>query len=149
MEETKRFSTAELMNGLLKSNSLDRYLKQHEPDMDLPAFHAYITDLCQKQGLVIGHVIEKSNIETSYGYQIFNGKRKPSRDMVLLLAFGFDGGVELAQTLLRMADASPLYPRMKRDAAILYCLHAHMSVVETQDVLFDLSLPLLGGKRHA
>ena len=54
MEKAESFSTADLMNGLLKTNSLDGYLQLHESDMDLPPFHAYITSLCQKYGETTG-----------------------------------------------------------------------------------------------
>ena len=47
--------------------------------------------------------------------------------------------------LLQVAQKSLLYPRLKRDAAILYCLNHHRDVLEMQSVLQSLGLTLLGG----
>ena len=51
-----------------------------------------------------------------------------------------------AQEMLRIARRSLLYPRIKRDAVIIYCLHNHLSLMDTQIILQDLELPLLGGR---
>ena len=51
-----------------------------------------------------------------------------------------------AQEMLKIARRSPLYPRIKRDTVIIYCLHNHVSLVDTQIILQDLELPLLGGR---
>ena len=51
-----------------------------------------------------------------------------------------------AQRLLQAAQKSSLYPRIKRDAAVLYCLNHRLSIIETQDMLHELGLGLLGGE---
>jgi hypothetical protein len=51
---------------------------------------------------------------------------------------------EQAQELLRRADKSLLYPRIKRDAAIIFCLSRGMDVIDTQSLLESLDLTLLG-----
>ena len=58
-------------------------------------------------------VIERSQIERTYGHQLFNGTRRPSRDKVLQLALGLGLSVDETQRLLRAAGKSPLYPRLK------------------------------------
>ena len=47
---------------------------------------------------------------------------------------------------MRIARRSLLYPHIKRDAVIIYCLHNHISLVDTQIILQDLELPPLGGR---
>lgn len=139
----KRTST--LFKLLFKTSNLDRFMKKNTGEMQLQSFSDYIKGLCRKQGEIPEHIIKKANIERSYGHQLFRGARKPSRDTVLLLAFGFDADVELAQELLRLAGMSALYPRVKRDAAIIYCLHKRLSIIDTQRVLQEMELPLIGG----
>lgn len=112
--------------------------------MQIPPFCVYITQLCKELGEVPEHIIRRANIERSYGHQIFRGSRNPSRDTVLQLAFGFGTGVEEAQELLKYAGKNALYPRVKRDAALIYCLRDHFTIVETQRVLHEMGLPLLG-----
>lgn len=90
-------------------------------------------------------VIKAASIDRTYGHQIFNGTRRPSRDKLLQLAFGFGLKVEETQRLLRLAEKNPLYPKIKRDAAILHSLAEGKSLMETQELLQSLELTILGG----
>ena len=91
-------------------------------------------------------LIRRANLEKSYGHQLFSGKRKPSRDTVLQLAFAMGADVASAQEMLKVARKSLLYPRIKRDTVIIYCLHNRVSLVDTEIILQDLGLPILGGR---
>ena len=93
-------------------------------------------------------MILRANLEKSYGHQLFNGKRNPSRDTVLQLAFALEADVAQAQEMLKIAQRSSLYPRIKRDAVLIYCLHHRISLIDTEIILEDLCLPLLGGKKN-
>ena len=114
-------------------------------DLHTPVFNEYIKELCYMTKQVPERVIKNASIERTYGHQLFNGTRKPSRDKVIQLAFGFGLDVEGTQHLLRIAQKSPLYPRIKRDAAILYCLNNHIDIAGVQNLLYNLELTLLGG----
>ncbi|MDD4780849.1 MAG: hypothetical protein PHT02_09685 [Tissierellia bacterium] len=142
--QINQIRTSTLFNRLLKSSNLEQFMKDNAYYMQLMSFSEYITELCKKQGQVPEHIIKRGNIERSYGHQLFKGTRKPSRDTVLQLAFGFDAGVETAQELLKHARMSSLYPRVKRDAAIIYCLHNHFTIVEVQSILYEMKLILIG-----
>ena len=89
-------------------------------------------------------MIRTSGIDRTYGHQLFSGLRQPSRDKVIQLAFGFSMSVDEAQELLKIAGKSPLYPKLRRDAAIMYCLNNGISFCDAQAVLQELSLPLIG-----
>lgn len=144
-EQTNQTRTSTLFRRLFKTSNLEQFMKKNVGEMQLQSFSEYITELCKKQGEVPEHIIKRANIERSFGHQLFRGARKPSRDTVLQLAFGFNADVDTAQELLKHSRMSALYPRVKRDAAIIYCLHNHFSIVETQSVLHEMELPLLGG----
>lgn len=143
-ENSPKISTSKFFRLLFKAPNLDQFIKNHAGEMQLPSFSEYITQLCKRQEAVAERIIKRANIERSFGHQIFKGSRNPSRDTVLQLAFGFQADVGMAQELLKYARMSALYPRMKRDAAILYCLHHRFTVMETQQVLHEMGLPLLG-----
>ncbi len=139
-----RNSTTTFFSRLLEATDLEQFIKSNEDEMHMPPFCEYITQLCKKQGKVPEHIIKRANIERSFGHQIFRGSRNPSRDTVLQLAFGFEADVDEAQELLKYAGKNALYPRVKRDAALIYCLHDHFTIVEAQRVLHEMGLPLLG-----
>lgn len=136
--------TSALYRRLIDAADLDSFIESCAEELELPPFHAYITGLCRERGLVPEQVIKKSGIERTYGHQLFNGTRRPSRDKAIQLAFGLELDLEGAQILLQIAGKNPLYPRIKRDAAILYCLHNRKDFQETQSVLYRLGLTLLG-----
>jgi len=140
--------TSTLFRLLLKTSNIKEFVSNHADNMQLPSFSEYIRGLCKDRGEVPERIIKRANIERSFGHQLFKGTKKPSRDSVLQLAFGFEADISTAQELLKHAGMSALYPRVKRDTAILYCLHKRFTIVETQNVLHDMNLPLIGGGRQ-
>jgi hypothetical protein len=147
-EKINRVRTSALFGLLFKTPDIKEFMEQNTGEMRLPSFSEYIAGLSAKRGEVPERIINRANIERSFGHQLFKGTRKPSRDTVLQLAFGFEADADTAQELLKHAGMSVLYPRVKRDAAIAYCLHHCFTIVETQNVLHDMKLPLIGGGKR-
>ena len=139
--------TEALWKRLMESSEISAYLTENETEFAMPAFSAFITALCRQRGEVAEHVIRRAGIERSFGHQLFSGKRKPSRDTALLLAFGFEADIDLTQTLLRLAQCPPLYPRDPRDSVIIYSLFHHHTVMQAQCLLVDIGLRPLGALR--
>jgi hypothetical protein len=138
--------TSAFLHKLSEAPDIEKFIESNAEEMQIPSFAAYITNICKKTGKVPEQVIKNSAIERTYGHQLFNGTRKPSRDKVIQLAFGFKMVLEETQKLLQIAQKSPLYPKIKRDAAIIYCMNNHKDIFETQSVLQSLGLTLLGGE---
>lgn len=139
-----KIGTSTLMKKLFKTARLQSFMKAYDNTFVKTTFHDYIKRLCSDKDLVCEHVINNCGIDRNYGHQLFSGLRQPSRDKVIQLAFGFSMNREETQELLKVAGKSTLYPKIKRDAAILYCLNNHVSFFDTQATLQELSLPLIG-----
>lgn len=148
METKSKISTSNLLAKLLKTANIEHFIRANDDIMQLPSFHIYITQKSKEIGLVPERVISRADIESSYGHQIFKGSRMPSRDKVIQLAFGFGFGLEETQTLLKIAQYSPLYPKIKREAVLIFCLEHKRGMIETQALLHELGLELLGGERE-
>ena len=146
MTEAKQISTDELLRLLFKERSLENILQRTESAYLHITFADYLSDWCRDHQEVPEQIIRRANLEKSYGHQLFSGKRKPSRDTVIQLAFALHANVAEAQEMLKITRKSLLYPRIKRDTVIIYCLHNHVSLVDTEIILHDLGLPILGGK---
>ena len=147
LADTPGISTGELWARLFKAPSIGSYLDEHS-GTTLPTFADYIVQLSEERGLKHEAVIAQAGLERSFGYRLFNGTRKPSRDTVLQLAFGLGLDCDAAQQLLKVAGASALHPKVKRDAVIAYCLHNRRKLMDAQELLYEYGLPLLGGARH-
>ena len=148
MDIGRRISTEELLALLFKERNLEQFLSKDDSAFLLPSFAEYITEWCRRNNEIPEQVILRADLAKSFGHQLFSGKRNPSRDTVLQLAFAMRASVTEAQTMLKIAQKSILYPRIKRDTVIIYCLHNHISLSDTEIILYDLGLPLLGGKNR-
>ena len=146
MPDDNRISTDELLTLLFKERNLEHFLQRNESAYLTASFSEYLNQWCRRHLDVPEQVIRRANLEKSYGHQLFSGKRNPSRDTVLQLAFAMEADLPQAQEMLRIARRSLLYPRIKRDAVLIYCLHNRISLLDAQIILQDLALPLLGGK---
>lgn len=101
----------------------------------------YLNELVAKKNLVIADVVKDSGLEKAYVYQIFDGKRKnPSRDKMIAIAFGMHLNEEGTQRMLKLAGHSELYPRVARDAAILFAIQRGMNIWDTDRALADNDL---------
>ena len=123
-----KVNTNTLMRRLFKAADLDAYIQGNDSDLQAPDFYTLLRSYCEQRKMLPAHVIEQSQIERTYGHQLFNGTRRPSRDKVIQLALGLGLCVDETQRLLRAAGKSPLYPRLKRDAVILYGIRKKLPV---------------------
>lgn len=141
---TRRFSTDELTNGIIRTRDFKRYISNHANSMEEITLTDYLAQLLEAKGMKRADVILKGNLDRTFGYQIFDGKKSPSRDKVLQLAIGF--GLDYQETceLLRVARKTSLYARLKREAVIIYCLSHRLSIMETQYMLTEAGLTILG-----
>ncbi len=146
MADEKQVSTDELLKLLFKERSLEQFLLRNESAYLNADFSDYLSNWCKSHQEIPEQLIRRANLEKSFGHQLFSGKRKPSRDTVIQLAFAMQASVAQAQEMLKVARKSVLYPRIKRDTVIIYCLHNRVSLLDTEIILENLGLPILGGR---
>ncbi len=95
----------------------------------------YLWQLLEQHGMMIPDLIVKTLLSKSFVYQVFSGKRNPGRDILLRIAFALHLTVEETQHLFLVGGKGALYPKVRRDAAIIYCLEQEMSLDEANDFL--------------
>lgn len=123
----------------------EQYVGCFGPEMP---FEAYIDQLCTQAGKKRWQVIHRAWIDRTYGYQLFNGTRRPSRDKVIQLAFGLELDLPRTQELLGAAEKNALDPRRKRDAVFIFCIGKGMNLAEAQVLLDRLGLAPLELQEH-
>lgn len=126
--------TDDLLNELKSTPDPDTYLDSLESVPLNLGYH--LSSLLDEKGVRRSDVIRRSALNETFGYQIFSGDRKPSRNKALQLAFGFPLNLEETQRLLKHAGVNELYPRNGRDAIIMFCIIHGKSLAETDDELF-------------
>lgn len=135
--------TEELLEHLLAAESPEAYLDEGLTiDRDLPD---YLHELLAEKGLKRSDVIKASGLNGTFVYDAFKGKTKLGRDNAVMLALGMGCSLLETQRLLRLDGVSELWPKVRRDAIIIWCVEHGRSRVETDDELYELGeKPLLG-----
>lgn len=96
--------TEDLLTRLLESKSPEEYLEQGETiDRELPD---YLYELLEARGLNRSRLSRISGINSTFLYNIFEGKTKPKRNNTLTLAFALECDLRQTQRLLRLAGVS-------------------------------------------
>lgn len=137
-------TTGTLLNRLKQHKDFQGFVRDNKPEFINVSLNNHLQELCKSRGLRPGQVISNAQIERTYGHQIFNGTRIPSRDKLIQIALGMGLTFDEAQDLLKKAGKGMLYVKVERDAACIFGFCRKMSVMEVQELLEDLNLPLLG-----
>ncbi|MBE0451911.1 MAG: XRE family transcriptional regulator [Clostridia bacterium] len=136
-------STEILKNRLLQSENIEDFIETHHKNLSANTFKDYIYALIEHKGLKISEALGMAQMSESYGYQLFNGKRQPSRDKVIQLALGL--GLSLSETnrLLKLSGKSELYVKEQRDAVFMFALNKKWSLFDVEELLLDRNLECL------
>lgn len=135
-----------MRNDLLKTKSIWAFLAKYKKYMLDLTLSEYLTLLLQQKELSRADVVRDSGLEKAYVYQIFDGKKRPSREKLIPIAFGLHLNVEETQRMLKLGGCSELYARKTRDAIILFAIQQGMDIAATDDLLYNNDLPTLLGQ---
>ena len=130
-------STEELVNELVKAKDVNSFELKNEQELHTVSLTEILEYYLTKYQKSKSETISDAGIDITYGYQIFDGRKKPRRDKLLQLAFGFPLTVDETNVLLRAGGMNSLYVRSRRDAICMYCLQQRKSVDDCNDMLFE------------
>lgn len=136
-------STEELLHELQKAEDVFKFTVVNEEEMEAVSLTEELERLLKKYQKRKKDVIKDAGMDTTYGYQIFDGRKNPRRDKLIQLAFGFPLTVEEANKVFRAAGVSDLYVRCKRDTICMYCLQQKMTVDECDELLYQAGEEML------
>lgn len=136
-------STDELLEALNNSTSIENFIQSEKEHLIDAPLHNYLNQLADEKNLKKSQVIHDAELNDIYGYQLFSGKRFPSRDKLLSLSFGMHLSLEETQQLLKYAGFSPLYAKNERDSILIWCINKKYSILQTNEVLYDHSFNTL------
>lgn len=138
--DDRKTTTEILAERLINSNDIDTFLDTHKTKIDAENFHDFLYRLIDSRGMKISECLKKSQINESYGYQLFNGKRQPSRTKVLQISLGIGLSLEETNRLLKLAEKSELYVKDQRDAVVMFALNKKWSLYDTEALLIERGL---------
>lgn len=126
--------TDELLDELLNSSNLKDFTDKH--CAQLPSLSELLQELLAKHHLVRAEVVRAAGINDTFGYQIFTGQRKASRNKVLQIVFAMGLDLREANHVLQAAGANELHCKNRRDAIIIFCLAHGYSLQATDEELY-------------
>ena len=119
-----------------ESNPL-KALKEVTPYMDLPPLADHLKVLFEARGFAEAEVFEWIALERTMGYRIMSGTRNPSRNVLLRIAFVLSLSLEETQYLLNVGGKAALYPRVRRDALLVYGIAHQLTMPRMDEILLE------------
>jgi hypothetical protein len=135
--------TEKLLQEITETKHIDELLQTYEDSVKGTDFKTYIHELMERAEMTISRMIIKASIGKSMAYQIFAGQRIPNRNLVLRMALILRLDLHETQRLLRLAMKGELYPKIRRDAVIIYCIQNKYTLIDANEMLENLGEALL------
>ena len=129
-------TTSKLFHKLRSRESGKAVLDQ---ERTAPTCAQVLRELLEQIALSVPEWIAAADISKSYAYQVLRGERIPGRDILLRTALALRLSLKEVQRLLAVGGCGALYPKIRRDAAVIFALNQHMTLLETEDLLVSLS----------
>ncbi len=114
---------------MIDTTDLERKIREEQDfdeeavlDNKAPDIHILINKYIIENNIPHTEIIRKLNVERSYGYQILNGKRVPTRTQLIRIGLIFKLSFKELQRMLKIAGKEVLYARNITDARVIYSL---------------------------
>lgn len=136
-------STEELLHEIQSGKDILEYFEENQKEIMQSTLPEYLKIWLKEKNTTKAMVVKKSNLSKPYVYQIFQGKKSPSRDKIIAISFGFTMNCEETQKLLKQAGYRELYPRDGRDALILSGIRDKLDIIAMNERLYDHEVEVL------
>lgn len=136
-------STTQLLKMLTVTNDLDGYLKNNQLEFFQEDFVQMVEYFIHRSKKSKYQMLIDAEIDTNYGYQILNGRRKPNRDKVIQLSFALHLSLKELQLLLLSLNERQLYVRSRRDAIVMFAIEQEITLLELEALLIEKNEEIL------
>ena len=129
-------NTEDLLNQLkLDTLTYGEYLTENEDCFLKNDFSSFWKNIIDLSGMKKSDIINKADIGYTFFYDILKGKKHPSRDTLIKLFIALRLDLDFCQEALRMYEWAALYPKIKRDSILIYCLTHNFSLQQSEELL--------------
>ena len=129
--------TNNMQQELMSAPDLDRFLSENQDNFLSGNILELLNALFQKRSISKAALAKQSGMSEVYLHQVFAGRRNPSRSRLICLCFGLSATLDETQELLKQGGFAQLFPKIRRDAIIIYGLVNSASLFEVNDKLFS------------
>jgi len=135
--------TDELGFELENSQSIHKYMEANEAEFDDKNFYSFLSALINDSGKPKTRIIVDSCISEPYLYDLLRGAKRPTRNIVIKLAFGLGLTLETTERFLMLAGYRNFYERHKRDSLLKYAFLHSMNISEADNLLVEYGFSIM------
>ena len=143
MEEKKTSELLQVLNSINNKDTLNDYINNKINSYDTLTLSDYFDAIFKEKNLKKSDVINSTNLNRTYAYQILNGTKKASRNKILQLCIGAKLNLNETQKALTLGNVGNLYAKNPRDSIIIFSLNKGISVLDVNDLLFQFEEEIL------
>ncbi|MBD5130033.1 MAG: helix-turn-helix transcriptional regulator [Ruminococcaceae bacterium] len=129
--------TSDLEEKLNTPGAFDNEMVENNPPPELPDI---LTQYIDEKNMTKSEVIRILNVARNYGYQILNGTRPITRNILLQISLILKLDIDQINYLLRLAEKPQLYVRNIVDARVFYAVKHNMGYYEALDFIWGKSI---------
>lgn len=136
-------TTSQLLSFIKKSDRFSDVSEAFHDREEVPVLCHFLYALMDKYQKTPKEIISMSGIERSYFYHILSGQKTPGRNIILRISLCLSATLTETNQLLRLAQQGALYPKVRRDAAIIFAIEKKFTMQQANEFLIkEHELPL-------
>lgn len=116
---------------------LEKFDPSFIDDNKAPDFYSYIDTLIKERNVKRSELIKGLNLDRNYGYQILNGTRVPTKELIIKIGLYLSLSIEDIQRLLKICGRECLYVRNMTDAKVLYSVYRKFTYKQAVAFIFE------------
>ncbi len=128
-----QLKTTELIYALKNASKED--LRDFVDQNLVPELVEEINQMLLDKKMTKGDLLRKTTLDRTYGYQVLSGMRKGSRDKIIQITRALELDHTMTNRFLNLSHHATLYPKINRDAILIFGIHHNLSVMELNYLL--------------
>ena len=136
-KKEKKITTSQLLTILKTTGEFADFDTVYRDRNDITTLGNYLYLLMEKYRKPAKEMIAASGIERSYFYHVLSGQKTPGRNILLRLCLCLPATLSETNAALRYAGHGELYPRIRRDAVIIYGIIRKRTMEEINRALLE------------
>lgn len=124
-----------ILKSANKKNDLKSYISSNL-DESL-SLDEYLENKLADKGISKSQAIKNSNLDRTYGYEIFKGQKIIGREKLIAICIGIGLNLTETQRVLTIGKQKILYAKDARDSIIIFSINNNYSIMETNELLFE------------
>ncbi|CEN78946.1 helix-turn-helix domain-containing protein [Paraclostridium sordellii] len=143
MNENKTVELMSILKNIDDESYLDEFVKITSTNFSNLSLSNFFQYICKEKGISKSDLIKNAEIDRTYGYQILNGTKKPSRDKLLKLCISASLDIEESNKALKLGNVGQLYPKNPRDSIIIFGINKRLNLFQIDELLFNRNFDTL------